>query len=327
MDKWKLLTILKNAESEFVSGEDISKNLAVTRAAIWKNINELKSLGYEIISKTNNGYKLLPSFDILNAYELEHRFAAKNLSYRIIYKPIVDSTNNEAKKLQSGDEKNIITASEQTGGRGRYNRTFSSKQGMGIYFTIRLNSSQFNSPDFKEISAKDITFYPLIAALSVCRTAKKLCGIDLKIKWPNDLLYEEKKLCGILTEASIEAESRSVAYVIIGIGVNINNTVENFPDEIKDKAASLRTITGKKYDRADILCEVVENFTDLSETSRDSLLSEYRRHLITGRKIVFIQNNTQYTATVHDINADGNLVVILDNGATATIQSGEINFI
>lgn len=327
MDKWELLTVLKDAVDEFVSGEDISKKFAVTRAAIWKNINELKSFGYEIISKTNNGYKLMPTFDIFNAHELEYRFAARNLPYKVIHKSIVDSTNNEAKKLQAGDEKVVIAASEQTGGRGRYNRTFSSKQGMGIYFTIKINSSQINSSERKEISVRDITFYPLIAALSVCRAAKKSCGVDLKIKWPNDLLYEEKKICGILTEASIEAESRSVAYAIIGIGVNINNLPEDFPDEIRDKATSLRAITGIKHDRADVLCDIVENFTNLSEISHDELLAEYREHLITGRKIIFSQSNKQYTAVVRDINADGNLIAVLDDGTAMTIQSGEINFI
>lgn len=324
MDKWELLKVLKNANGEYVSGEDISKKFDVSRAAIWKNIKELKSLGYEIISKTNNGYKLLPSFDILNAHELEYRLMAKKLPYQVIYKPTVDSTSNEAKRLMLSDERIIVAASEQTGGRGRYNRAFSSKQGMGIYFTIRINSSPSN-----QILVQDITFYPLIAALSVCRAAKKLCGIDLKIKWPNDLLYEDKKVCGILTEASIEAESRSVIYAIIGIGVNINNAAEDFPEEIKDKAISLGIISGKRHDRADMLCETIESFTDLWSMSHDEILTEYRKHLITGRKVSFSHNNIKYTAAVQDINAEGNLIVVLDDSdkTAMTVQSGEINFI
>jgi BirA family biotin operon repressor/biotin-[acetyl-CoA-carboxylase] ligase len=326
MDKWELLVLLKANCGEYVSGEDISKKFNVTRAAVWKNINELKSLGYEILSKTNNGYMLLPPFDILNAHELESGFAAKNLPYKIIYKTTVDSTNNEAKRLQNTDGNAVVAALGQTGGRGRYNRQFSSKQNMGIYFTVRINSYASGSAS-ETISIDDITFYPLIAALSVCVAVKKICGTDLEIKWPNDLLYKDKKICGILTEASIEAESHNIAYVIVGIGVNINNSPEDFPDTVRDKATSLKIISGKNYDRVEILCEILDSFTKLASKPRGKMLGEYRRHLITGRKISFMQNNMSYSGTVYDINGNGNLIVTLEDNTRVTVRSGEINFI
>ena len=328
MNKWEILALLKAKEPDYLSGTDISEKFEVTRTAIWKAIKELRTLGYEIAAKPQSGYKLLPSFDMLNAHELEYKFAKNNLPYKIIFLDTVDSTNNEAKRLQnpksakSVNANIVIAAAEQTGGRGRYNRSFSAKPNLGIYFTIKVNSSAE-----KLIPIENVTFYPLIAALSVCVAIKKLCGIELKIKWPNDLLYDEKKICGILTEASIEAESREVAYVIVGIGVNINNNIEDFPDELRDKATSLKIISGKKYDRADIICEIVGNFTSLSSLPRSEMLREYRKYLITGRKISFMYNNIECTGTIQDINDSGNLIVLCSDGDFMTIQSGEINII
>ena len=323
MDKWELLALLKTKENEYVSGEYISKKFEVTRTSIWKNINELKTLGYKIESKTNKGYKLITPFDIFNAHELEYMFMKKNLPYQVIFMNTVDSTNNEAKRLQNINSNNIvIAATEQTGGRGRYSRLFLAKHSLGIYFTIKINSSSE-----KSIAIKDVTFFPLIAALSVCSAIKKLCGVELKIKWPNDLLYGDKKICGILTEASIEAENLAVTYVITGIGVNINYSVDDFPEEIKNTAISLRIITDEKYDRTKILCEIVESFTSYLSMPCIEILNKYRGHLITGRKISFSQDNTAYIGTVHDINDDGNLIVVLEDDTPMIIQSGEINFI
>lgn len=323
MDKWELLTLLKAKENEYISGEDISKKFNVTRTAIWKNINELKMLGYEITSKTNNGYKLLSPFDIFNAYELEYKFAEKSLPYKVIFMDIVDSTSSEAKRrhIPNSDDA-VIVALEQIGGRGRYNRSFLSKPNLGIYFTIKINSSRE-----KLISTDDITFYPLVAALSVNSAIKKICGVDLKLKWPNDLLYNEKKICGILTEASIEAETRDVAYVIVGIGININHSISDFSDDIKEKAISIKMITGENCDRTELLSETVACFTNFLSMLHDELLTEYRKYLITDRKVSFSQNNINYIGTIHDINNNGNLIVTLEDNTTMTIQSGEVNLI
>ena len=327
MNKWELLSLLcEQSKGKYISGEEISKKFGITRVAVWKCVNELKKLGYEIDSKTNNGYKIMPvdNSDFLNEYELLTRLQNKQLDYDVIYKKSTDSTNNDAKK-SSSENNLLIVAEEQTAGKGRYGRSFYSKNSGGIYFTLRINKNNIN------LNIDDITFFPLIAATAVSQAVSSLCGIDLAIKWPNDLLYQSgegyKKLCGILTEASIEAESRSVSYVITGIGLNVNNNITDFPDEIKNIASSLKIISGKKYNRADIICETVSNFTELMNLPRMQLLDEYKKRLLLGIDISFAQNGKLIKGKAMGINENGNLIAKLENGEETTIQSGEINFI
>ncbi|MCL2771885.1 MAG: biotin--[acetyl-CoA-carboxylase] ligase [Oscillospiraceae bacterium] len=327
MNKWDLLSLLKGKTyvNGYISGEEISKKFNVTRAAVWKCVNELKKIGYKIESKTNRGYTLLPVFDILNEYEINSRLKNKNINYDVIYKSSTDSTNSDAKKFL-GKNNTVIAAAEQTAGKGRYGRTFYSQNNGGIHFTLRINNTVQNS-----ISIEDVTFFPLIAAVAVSRAVRDLCGIELRIKWPNDLLYkfdsDYKKLCGILTEASIEAETRSISYVIIGIGLNINNDAADFPDEIKDIATSLKIISGIKNERADILCEILYNFTQFMNMPRKELLDEYKKLLLLDIDISFVQNGKIFIGKAAGINENGNLIAELQSGEITVIQSGEINFI
>ena len=325
MNKWDLLPLLAG---EYISGEEIAKKFNVTRAAVWKSVTELKKLGYDIESKTNNGYKLLPPsyiLDILNEYEIKRRLEKKNLDYSVIYKTSTDSTNNDAKKITGKNDKyNIIIAAEkQTAGKGRYGRGFYAENNHGIYFTIKINSG---------LSIDDITFFPLIAAAAVSQAVQELCGIELLRKWPNDLLCKTnnksfRKLCGILTEASIEAESRSVSYVIVGIGLNVNNDISDFPDDLKDIASSLKIISGEKYDRADIMCTIAEHFTRLMNLPRADLLAEYKKRLLLDIGMSFTQNGEILKGIARNITETGNLTAELENGEITVIQSGEIKFI
>ena len=340
MNKWDLLSLLRehsenseNLEQKYISGEEISKRFGVSRSAVWKVINDLKKFGYEIDSKTNNGYKIITSedSDILNEYEILCRLKKKNLCYDVIYKKSTDSTNNDAKKyLNANKSNNLFIAEEQTAGKGRRGRSFYSENNGGVYFTIKINQNNNIDTDIY-IDINDITFFPLMAALAVNKAVSSLCGIDLAVKWPNDLLYKSgqnyKKLCGILTEASIEAETRNISYIIIGIGININNGINDFPDYIKNTASSLKIITNKKYNRADIICETVDCFTKLISISREELIDEYKKRLLLGVNISFAQNGRLLKGIAKDINSNGNLITTLENGEDIIIQSGEINFI
>jgi len=347
MNKWDLLSLLREQTGDkYISGEKISQNFNVTRAAVWKCVNELKKLGYEIESKTNNGYKIiLPQNDnqdnqILNEYEISSRLQKKDLklNYDVIYKKSTDSTNNDAKGI-TGKNNLLIVTEKQTAGKGRYGRSFYSDNNNGIYFTIKI------SHDNISLNIDDITFFPLIAAVSASKAVSDLCGIELSIKWPNDLLFKlppslrdtplkeggkdsgYKKICGILTEASIEAENRSVSYVIVGIGLNVNNDLTEFPDDIKDIASSLKIISGKKYNRADIISETVNIFTQFLFMPRELSLDEYRKRLLTGNDISFAQNGRIFKGKAVGITNTGNLIARLENGEETIIQSGEINFI
>ena len=330
MDKFNLLDLLYENESEYISGEAIAAKFGVTRAAVWKAVADLKKRGYNIESKTNNGYKLHKSFDILNEYEIKSRLQSQGFDFDVVYTQITTSTNDDAKKLAAenpNSEKNmIIAAGELTAARGRYGRSFSAKEG-GVYITLKIcePNSFFNMDT--------ITFYPLIAAAATSRAVYDLCGINLHIKWPNDLLYGNanvgyKKLCGILTEASFQAEHRDISYIIVGIGVNVN--ASEFEGELGNIASSLRIISGQVFDRADLICAIVENFMHLANSSREYLLEEYKKRLLTGIAISFAQNGNEYKGIAQAINANGNLLARIDDGSSekiVTVHSSEINFI
>jgi BirA family biotin operon repressor/biotin-[acetyl-CoA-carboxylase] ligase len=261
-------------------------------------------------------------FDILNEHAISSRLQEKGLNYDVIYKKSTNSTNADAKKIV-GENNLLIVAEKQTAGKGRYGRSFYSETNGGLYFTLKINNI--------DINIGDITFFPLIAAVSVSRAVFSLCNIELSVKWPNDLLYKSssgyKKLCGILTEASIKSENRVVSYVIVGIGLNINNDITDFPDDIKNIASSIKIITGKKFDRTDILCEIVDNFTQLLYLPREQLLDEYKKRLLLDIGISFTQDGRIFKGRAVDINKNGNLIAEFENGEEKIIQSGEINFI
>ena len=314
MDKYNLLNLFD--KNEYISGEIIAANFNVTRAAVWKAVADLKKEGYEIESKTNNGYRLLSSTDILNEHEIKSKL--KNKDIDIIYKKSTGSTNDDAKKI-AGKNNMIIVSGEQSAGRGRYGRSFISENG-GLYFTIKIcrPNNFFN--------IEGIAFYPLIMAVAASRAVYDLCGINLYIKWPNDLLCDYngyKKVAGILTEASVQAETRDISYIIAGIGLNVNT---EFNCELKDTASSLKIITGQNYDRVDLLCMTVENFMRFVNSSREYLLEEYKKRLLTGVRISFAQNGREYIGLARGINESGNLLAEVD-GQIITVQSGEINFI
>ena len=329
MNKFELLDLL--GESEYTSGEVIAEKFGVTRTAVWKAVTDLKKMGYEISSKTNNGYKLQKPFDILNEHEIKSRLQSKNLDFDVIYKKTTGSTNNDAKAAASENNGNnaIIAADELSAARGRYGRSFSAKNG-GVYFTIKIcRKNNF-------YNLEDIAFYPLIAAAATSRAVYEICGIDLSVKWPNDLLYKNninniningakyKKVCGILTEASFQAENRDISYIIAGIGVNVN--ISEFDGDLKDVATSLKIISGRDFDRADLMCGIIGQFMTLANSSREYLLEEYKKRLITGIAISFAQNGREYKGTAAGINGSGNLLADI-NGQIVTVQSSEINFI
>jgi len=268
---------------------------------------------------------------MINGHEISSRLQKKHLKldYEVICKKSTGSTNVDAKKA-AGQSNLLIVAEKQTAGKGRYGRSFYSESTGGLYFTVKICRDNIN------LNTGDITFIPLIAAVAVSQAVSSLCGVELLIKWPNDLLYksgsEHKKLCGILTEASVSAgstepESRSVSYFIAGIGLNVNNDITDFPGDIKNTASSLKIITGKQYDLADILCETVDIFTRFLFAPREILLDEYKKRLLLGIDISFAQNGSIIKGKTAGINQSGNLVVKLENGGETIIRSGEINFI
>ena len=212
-------------------------------------INQLKSEGYDIDSVQNKGYKIISYPDILSKSEIESNMQPHGFVKEVVFYDVTDSTNTRAKMF--GEEGKpggtLVVADCQQMGKGRRGRSFDSPKGQSIYMTILLR------PDISPVKASMVT---IIAAMAVRKAVAEVCSIETGIKWPNDIVADGKKICGILTEMS--AEPDSVNYVVVGIGINVNNS--SMPKEIEDVAVSLKMLTGKEYKRSNIIAEVMKWF-------------------------------------------------------------------
>lgn len=303
--KYKILEILKEADG-FVSGEELSKKLGISRNAVWKNICTLRKDGCAIASFAGKGYKLDFAPDVLNPHNLE-----KSVPGRVYYFKSVKSTNTEAKNTENVPDGSVFIAESQTGGRGRLGRKWASPGGRGIWMSIYLTP---------EIPAADVSLLTLTAGLAVCRVIKKS-----QIKWPNDVLINGKKVCGILTEMSAEIDR--TAKVIVGMGINVNN--EFFSIDLIDKATSLYLETGEKHSREKLAAEILKEFfalyADFKERGFSAIATEYKRKCVTlGREVVVIKNGGEIRAVAEDITPFGELVVKTENGFL-TVNSGEVS--
>lgn len=316
--KYKILEILKN-EDDFISGEKISEIFGVSRAYIWKLINSLKEDGYIIESISNRGYRLLNSPDRISYEEISEYLHTKIIGRDMEYLETVDSTNNYAKSMAKDSmEGKIIVAEEQTKGKGRLGRDWQSEKYSGLYFSIILK------PD---ILPRNISKLTLIGSSAVYLALKEL-NIDIKIKWPNDILLNGKKVCGILTELSGQIEK--IDYIIMGIGINVNNEFKDFNEELHKKASSLKMELYKEIDRKLLLAKILNNFEELyNEFVNDNDFSrtlEIAREnsILIGEEARIISGDVEEFVKVLDINEDGELLVERD-GKIFTVYSGEVS--
>lgn len=318
--KSKILELLKTTEN-YISGQTLCEILGVSRTAVWKVINQLKAEGYVIDSVNNKGYKILSSPDILSESEISSALSVRHADFinKIVYLDEVDSTNTRAKAdAESGAPGwTLVTADRQTKGKGRRGRGFDSPNGVGIFMTLVLK------PDFPPIKASMLT---LIAGMAVCRGIRETTGIQAMIKWPNDIVADGKKLCGILTEMS--AEMDYINHIVVGIGINVNN--REFPNEIKDMATSLFLQTGKIFSRSEIIAAVMSHFKTcydifLQTADLSRLKEEYNSLMInTNRKVLVIRGDERYEAVARSIDDDGELIVERD-GIPERVLSGEVS--
>ena len=235
MSKYDILEKLSENTDGYLSGEKISKDLNISRSAVWKQIEALRKEGYLINSSTNGGYILCDTPDIITFYEMEKALKGRRIDAPILAFQSINSTNKYAKQLVEENAQNgtLIISNEQTLGKGRFSRTFFSPANKGIYMSLIYNLS---------INASNSSLVTVVAALSVCKAIEKLYNIKPTIKWTNDIYLGEKKVCGILTQATLEAETGFINSVIIGIGVNVQNEEDDFDEEIKNLATSLLSL-------------------------------------------------------------------------------------
>ena len=313
----KILDILLNTD-DFISGQEISEKLGVSRQAVWKSINALKEKGYEIQSVTNRGYRLVSSPNYLNESSLKTLLHNKIIGKNLIVLDSVNSTNDYLKKLgyEGCENGTVVAAREQTRGKGRLGRTWQSKKDDGIAFSVLLRPN---------VAPSEVSAITPLAGLAVCKAIREYTKLDCVIKWPNDIIVGRKKLVGILTEMS--AEFDAVEYVITGIGINVDHT--SFPEEIAFKATSLLLETGRHIDKNEFLAcvlehlenEFVKNNLELTPTA----LSEYTDLCATvGRSVTFQRGTRRISGMAVGVSEHGELKVMMSDGTICLVNSGEV---
>lgn len=319
----KILQILREHPGEFVSGEMICQLCGVSRTAVWKQIRELEELGYRIEAVRNRGYRLLSSPDVVTAEEISSGLPTKVLGKKIYYRDQVSSTNEWAIELAhaGAEEGTLVVTEQQTGGRGRRGRPWFSPPRMGVWMSIVLR------PQLPPSSAPQLT---LVAAVALFRALSTLTGKRAGIKWPNDILLEEKKCCGILTE--MHADHDRIHHIVIGIGINVNQQAEDFPAELRETAVSLRMVKGEPLRRAPVIQQVLADFEPLyEEYVREggfaALREAWKEGSITlGKEVRAITPRGEIIGQAMDIDEEGALIVQKTDGTLERIHSAEILF-
>ena len=243
-----------------------------------------------------------------------------NFPWQVHWYDTIDSTNTQAKLLAQQDAPHgtVLVAGQQTAGRGRMGRTFSSPPGLGLYLSVILR------PD---CTARELMHLTCAAGVAACDAVAAVTGYRPGIKWINDLVAENKKLGGILTERSVEATGL-VSYAVIGIGINCNHAPEDFPAELQDIAISLKTVTGHSWSVAQLAAALITQLHQLDKqllTDRDIVMAAYRESCVTLGRQVRVLGNESKTATALDVDEDGGLLVRYDDSTTATVSSGEVS--
>ncbi len=308
----RILLLLEKNKGSFVSGQEIAENAGVSRSAVAKCVASLKAEGFRIQSVNNQGHLLESDSDILSESGILAHLGDENVKIEVFKS--IDSTNSEAKRrIAQGLECDAIFASEeQTAGRGRRGKSFYSPTSSGIYFSAVIHP---------EVGLLDSTAITSAAAVAVCEALSEITNKRPKIKWVNDIFIDGRKVCGILTEAVSDLESGRVQAVIVGIGINV--TTEDFPEDIRDIAGAL----GNNIDRCALISDIFKRLKSFSEQLPDrSFMDAYRKHsLVIGKDITFVRNNVDYTAHAVTIHDDGGLEVVTENAEVVILNSGEIS--
>jgi len=316
--KQHILTLLERRRGQSISGEELAGQLGISRNAVWKAIKELRGDGYSIIAVTNKGYSLCDDVDIISAEGISPFLAQPDALGKIFVHKTLESTSITAKKMavMGAEHGTIVLAEKQSGGRGRYGRQFHSPPG-GIYmsFILRAEQLRFDTP----------TLITAFAAVAVCEAIEAVSDRLPRIKWVNDIYLDNKKICGILTEAVTDFESGGIQWMVVGIGINFNTREDEFPAELRSIATSVFPSGDASVTRNRLIAEVANRLIYLDQPIADVILSKYKqRMMMLGNVVTVVGTSEQYQATAVDIDDTGKLVVETVNGERRALSSGEI---
>jgi BirA family biotin operon repressor/biotin-[acetyl-CoA-carboxylase] ligase len=313
--KEKILDYLSK-ESDYLSGDQISKNLGISRQGLWKHIQELKDSGYEIEAVPHLGYRLQSCPDKLFPWEVWRNLHTKFMGKKIEYFDYLSSTMNLAMQLgmQGAAHGTLVLAESQTKGRGRLGREWFSPKHKGIYLSLILR------PAISPVASPILT---LLSAVSICEAVKKVCALDAQIKWPNDVLIHNKKLAGILTEMNAEVDK--VNFVVIGIGLNVNNDKKS----LIAQATSLKEQLDQQVSRIALLQELLsrieENYFLLEKKGNKAIIDKWRNFTLTlGKRVKVYCQDKHLEGMAQDIDVDGSLLIRKDSGVIAKVTSGDV---
>lgn len=317
----KILYLLKGKDS-FVSGASISSDLGITRAGVWKKIKNLREQGFIIEAVPSKGYRLIRSPDLSEdaiISQINNNFWKKIMLFKSI-----DSTNDLASRLSAKkviETGTVIIADSQSTGKGRLRRKWFSPAGVNIYLSIVLRP---------EIEPKDATLLTIMASNACASAISETTGLDIRIKWPNDLEYSGKKLGGILTEIRSEPDKINIA--IIGIGINVNMEGKTLPDDIKTSATSIKNETGNIFSRSEIISLILNNLEHWQETLKNNgrtlLLKKWKELSTTiGKNVKVTVGKNNIFGFAEDIDDEGRLILRTQSGIEQKISAGDITIL
>lgn len=321
METNELINMLLEHSGQYISGEEMSRRLSISRTAVWKQIVKLREQGYEFESAPRRGYRLVRQPDRLSQPSLLQALSGnQSLGKRIKLLTSVSSTQEEARHLaeEGAPHGTLVLAEEQTAGRGRQGRQWYSPPGKGIWMSLLLR------PDRQPVSiAPQLT---LLTAVAVCRAVRKF-GVDAGIKWPNDILVDGRKLCGILVESV--AEDELIRYAIAGIGIDVNLQREDIPQELLPKVTSVQIASGRRIERTELIGAVLMEMEQLYQLYTEKGFAPIAHlwealSVTLGRQITVLTPDGEVTGKAIALEENGTLILQENSGNTRTIFSGEV---
>ena len=317
--KEEILRLLRSADG-YISGQELCNRFGVSRTAVWKAINQLKEAGYEIEAQQNKGYRLMAAPDLMTEAEIKSLMHTEWVAKEVLYFDTIDSTNTKAQELaeKGYPSGTLVVADKQESGKGRRGRSWVSPSGTGIFMTLMIK------PDINPNNASMLT---LVAALAVAKAITSVTGEEAMIKWPNDIVVNGKKVCGILTE--MNAQFDYINNIVVGVGINVHN--ESFPEEISQMASSLMIEAGgKRFHRAQIIAETMsyfEQYYDIFLKTQDlsALVREYDELLVNRNKSVRVLDPKEpFDGKAMGITPKGELIVDTWE-SRKLVSSGEVS--